>query len=68
MRGYRPGGFGEADPSQADVLPADLLQEDRARRIPCYAQRAANGEPLFEGLESVTVPPDGSPEAMAVPA
>jgi hypothetical protein len=48
MKGYRPSYFGEADISQTD-----LLQEDRARRIPQYAQRVAKGQPLFKESKSV---------------
>ena len=48
MRGYRPSYFYKADISQAD-----LLQEDRARRVLHYAQRIAKGERLFKELKSV---------------
>ena len=44
MRAYKPSCFGEAGASQEDPLQ----EEDRAGRIPLYAQRVAKGEPLFE--------------------
>jgi hypothetical protein len=50
MKGYRPRYFDKVDTSQTD-----LLQEDRARRIPRYARRVAQGEPLFEESKSVAI-------------
>lgn len=42
MKGYRPSYFDEGE------TPGDLLQQDRARRIPAYMEKASKGQPLFE--------------------
>ncbi len=43
MKGFRPSHFDVGDSGQTD-----LLQANRERRIPHYAERAAKGQPLFD--------------------